>query len=468
MCTSPVFVGRTSYPCGRCDECRQAEEYKLGLVGVANLNEYHDVFSVTFTYDDENIPLCVKSIVVDYSQGCYFLVDHFVNECSSVYSSRILTPEGLRDIWRSRDKDDTLGCVLLSKNLYNYRNIQEVLVDLRKNYFYAGTKTHEELFYGDYFNSPFVEIYSVLCPVADITHVQKWLKRFRETHFRYTGVRPDISYTGVAEYGPLRCRPHFHLCIFANDIDVDLLRSFVTAIPYQGVQITGVWRYGNSVLKHADKSDLCYARNMSKYVAKYGKKQDKGIHLLEALHVVPSFRRITSKGYYDPIKKFVQKTILRDIPFQKYMDVLDDAYIPCQDEELDCYAQIISNRLKQKYSLCGKQFFIPRSFVSDILTKTYSYEYSCAGLTIDGEKIVYETTRIRCQKSVLWQAVNYFEGVQNLESLIRECWKMSDEYGCSFYSAFDEITRLQSVSAYDRDRDHGSNIVKRYKDHAVI
>lgn len=468
MCTSPILVGRSKFPCGHCDECRKAEEYRLGLVGIANLNDYHDVFSVTLTYDEQNIPLAVKSLFIDYSQGCYFIVDNFISEVRSNYSSLVLTPEGLRQIWLDREHDDTLGCVLLSDNLYSYKSIKDCFDNLRKNFYFSGYKTFEEVSYADYFDNPFVEIYSLLCPIADISHVQKWLKRFRETHFRMHGYRPDISYTGVAEYGPLRCRPHYHFCIFANDVDADLLRAFVTNKPYLGEFMSGSWSLGFGVVKHTDKSDLCYARNMSKYVAKYGKKLEKGVHVLEAIHVVPSFRRITSKGYYDAIKKFVASTILRNIPFRDYMDTLDDSYVPDQDIDLDYYAMVVADRLQQKYTLCGKQFYIPRSFVADILTKQYSYEYTCAGYTIKGEKILYEVSRVRSQKSILWSAVVYYERTCDLQNTMRECWKIADEQGISFYSAFDEITALQARVADDRKCRDRSYIHERYKEHAVV
>lgn len=472
MCVNPIRCGSLVFPCGKCDECLISAEFKLGLVGVCNLSKYRNVFSVTLTYDDNHIPLKVRTLFVNYESGTYFFADDFVVDIEAFRANFLFEPNRLRQVWKNRDKESTLGVISLSPD-YTDEQIQKLLFDLRYTYDYIGVKDSREIIRDEILSDPMIEAVSFLVPCARISDVQKWLKSFREYYFRRTGVRPDISYSGVAEYGPLRCRPHYHLCIFGNnDSDntlVNLLKSFVTGCKYLNVLDVPHWKHGTGVFKCTDLSNIQYATNVAKYTAKYGKKVSKGVHLCEATHVVPSFRRITSKGYYDALTDFVCKTILRDIPFMDYMDCInDDKDSFLNDTKVMEYAQIIVDRLSQKYSLFGRMVKIPRSCVGDVLTIDYTYKIKCYGYDIEHEKLTYEVLVRRRKKSILWNAVNFIEGYTDVDNTLREIAQMQEEFGIEYGDAFDEVQARKEFSE-QADRSNSFRYHNpRYNEHVII
>lgn len=468
MCVNPIRCGSVVFPCGKCDECLMLAEYKLGLVGVCNLSKYRNVYSVTLTYDDDHIPLKARTLFVNYESGTYFFADDFLVDSSPLF----ILPEQLRELWKMRDKDSTLGVVSLSPE-YTDDQIQKLLFDLRYTFDYIGVKDSREIIRDEILSDPMIEAVSFIVPCARISDVQKWLKSFREYFYRRTGVRPDISYSGVAEYGPLRCRPHYHLCIFANNDTnntlVDILRCFVTGSRYLNSVSVPHWKNGTGVFKCTDVSNIDYARNMAKYTAKYGKKVSKGVHLCEATHVVPSFRRITSKGYFDALTEFVCNTILRDIPFMDYMDCInDDKDSFLKDPKVLEYAQTIINRLEQKYSLFGRMVKIPRSCVGDVLTIDYTFKIKCYGYDIEHEKLTYEVLVRRRKKSILWNAVNFIEGYSDVDNTLREIAQLQNEYGFNYGTAFDEV-KLRQELFKECDRSNSLRYHNpRYKEHVII
>ncbi len=472
MCVNPIRCGSLVFPCGKCDECLISAEYKLGIVGVCNLSKYRNVYSVTLTYDDEHIPLKLRTLFVNYESGSYFLVDDFVVDIDSFRANLLFEPDSLRELWKSRDKDSTLGVVPLSPG-YTDENLERLLRDIRYTFDYIGVKDSREIIRDEILSNPMIEAVSFLVPCARISDVQKWLKSFREYYFRRTGVRPDISYSGVAEYGPLRCRPHYHLCIFANDDNAntlgDLLNCFVTGRKYLCVVDVPHWKHGTGVFKSTDLSNTEYARNVAKYTAKYGKKVSKGVHVCEATHIVPSFRRITSKGYFDSLTQFVCNTILRDIPFMNYMDCINDekdAFL--QDVKCMEYAQIIIDRLQQKYSLFGRMVKIPRSCVGDVLTIEYTYKTKCYGYDIEQNKLSYEVLVRRRKKSILWNAVNFIEGYTDVDNTLREIAQMQDEFGFEFGDAFDEVQARKEFSEQSERSNPFRHYNPRYNEHVII
>ena len=113
MCLNPIRLGTRLVPCGKCDECLQRLEYKLGFAGVANLGKYEYVHSITLTYDDEHVPLAVRNLVVDTEKKLYGIFEGVDGYTIMNDDSLSLLGCDLRGVWKSRNKYSTDGIVWL-------------------------------------------------------------------------------------------------------------------------------------------------------------------------------------------------------------------------------------------------------------------------------------------------------------------------------------------------------------------
>ncbi len=471
MCLNPIRLGSRLVPCGKCDECLQRLEYKLGFAGVANLGKYEYVHSITLTYDEEHVPLAVRNLVVDTEHRTYGIYEGLDGYFVFNDDSLLLLGREMRDVWNSRKKYSTDGIVWLG-DVSPSQNFIESLRDFH----YIGV-IDENLFsdYSDmyYCGSPHIQIYSYLTAVADSSHLQNFVKTIRVYYERFFGKAMDLTYTAVAEYGPLTCRPHYHVCMFTNDVDLAFIQSFFHLSgredsTYEGHKIKG-WRHGNCCIRTTSKADMNFATNVAKYTAKYGKKQSKGRHLNEDLRLVPMRRRLTSKGFYNCVEEVVKNQILKGIPYTDYMDdfeQLDNQYLPTprQDPQLWDYADMIVRRMSCKYSIYGKDYKIPFPWLTKVLTAHYTRKQTNYYIDDKG-KILFEEVAKPCSRaSILSKAVGALQGFADLQEMLRAVQELQDRLGLDYGSALDEVRHRQTDDVLSRKYDFEKHNITRYSE----
>lgn len=471
MCLNPIRLGSRLVPCGKCDECLQRLEYKLGFAGVANLGQYEYVHSITLTYDEAHVPLAVRNLVVDTEKKLYGVFEGIEGYTVMNDDSLSLLGRDLREVWNSRKKYSTDGLVWLG-DVSPSSGFIESLLDFN----FIGILNESEFSdYCEMYNcgKKSIYIYSYLTAVADSSHLQNFIKTIRVYYERFFGKVMDCTYTAVAEYGPLTCRPHFHVCMFTNDVDIAFIQSFFHLSGkedsiYEGHKIKG-WRHGNCCIRTTSKADMEFATNVAKYTAKYGKKQSKGRHLNEDLHLVPIRRRLTSKGFYNCVEDIVKYVILAGIPYTDYMDDyqdLENLHLPTprEDPKLWEYANTIVRRMECKYSIYGKDYKIPFPWLTKVLTACYSRKQTNYYIDEKGKILFEEVDKPCCRTSVLSKAVSALQGFADLQDMLREVQELQDRLGLDYGSALDEVRRRQTDNVLSRKYDFKKHISKGYSE----
>lgn len=430
MCTRPIRINGFTLPCGRCPECLKAQELTLGFYGIANAKKYTSVASITLSYDDKHIPLVSNTLVIDHSSKTY----------RSLYDYNITTPE--RDLCTYSDSDDELRKIWLSRDKSKgYVQLFNPYLDIQIDKFKPSSlKGYSHDGYFDYhpYRSAEHQYVNLLYPIGHISHLQSWFKKLREYHNRIYGFYPDMSYTAVMEYGPATGRPHFHVCLFFNNLDNKFLRNMCYpdefTITNSGVSfsLTG-WSHGSvnkctihdiASLGKDGKPHYEDALHFAKYVAKYGKKSDKGKNFIEIARLVPPARRLTSKGFKDSAKRICEDIILKDVPKDLW-------HIPSLElydrlDELLPYAEVIKDRMTDKYSILP--MCKPQRIPNDVLLHCLDYTYN---KTLYGYEIYHpKKTPIRKVSacSALYLAVKIIERSDNLEDSIRTFKEFANRY----------------------------------------
>ena len=420
MCTRPIRINGFTLPCGKCPECLKSQELTLGFYGMCNASRFIHVASITLSYDDDHIPLVSNTLLIDHSSKTY----------RSLYDYNITAPE--RDLCAYSDSSDEMRKIWLSRDkskgyVQIFSPHSPVVVD---DFTPSELKGYTHDGYFDYSNESLTFDYvNLIHPIGLISHLQSWFKKLREYHYRIYGFYPDMSYTAVMEYGPATGRPHFHVCLFFNNMDKTFLRNMCYpdefTLKYSGVNfsLTG-WSHGSvnkctihdvASLGKDGKPHYVDALHFAKYVAKYGKKSDKGKNFIELARLVPPSRRLTSKGFKDSAKRICEEIILKDVP-------KDFWHIPSEElyerlDELMPYAEVIKDRMSCKYSILPS--CKPQKIPNDVLLHCLNYTYF---KTLYGYEI-YNPKKIPIRKeyacSALYLAVKIIERSDNLEDSIR-------------------------------------------------
>lgn len=430
MCTRPIRINGFTLPCGKCPECLKSQELTLGFYGIANANKYTSVASITLSYDDKHIPLVSNTLLIDHASKTY----------RSLYDYNITSPE--RDLCTYSDSNDDLRKIWLSRDKSKgYVQLFNPYLDIQTDKFKPSSLkgySHDGFFDYHPYRSADFEFVNLLYPIGHISHLQSWFKKLREYHNRIYGFYPDMSYTAVMEYGPATGRPHFHVCLFFNNLDKTFLRNmcypdeFTTT--YNGVSfsLTG-WLHGSvnkctihdiASLGKDGKPHYEDALHFAKYVAKYGKKSDKGKNFIEIARLVPPARRLTSKGFKDCAQRICEDIILKDVPKDLWHIPSDELYERL--DELMPYAEVIRDRMTQKYSILP--MCKPQRIPNDVLLHCLDYTYN---KILYGYEIYHpKKTPIRKVSacSALYLAVKIIERSDNLEDSIRTFKEFANGY----------------------------------------
>ena len=430
MCTRPIRINGFTLPCGKCPECLKSQELTLGFYGIANANKYTSVASITLSYDDKHIPLVSNTLLIDHASKTY----------RSLYDYNITTPE--RDLCTYSESDDELRKIWLSRDkCKGYVQLFNPYLDIQIDRFKPSSLkgySHDGFFDYHPYRSADFEYVNLLYPIGHISHLQSWFKKLREYHNRIYGYYPDISYTAVMEYGPSTGRPHFHVCLFFNNMDKTFLRNMCYpdefTITYSGVSfsLTG-WSHGSvnkctihdiASLGKDGKPHYKDALHFAKYVAKYGKKSDKGKNFIEIARLVPPSRRLTSKGFKDSAKRICEDIILKDVPKDLWHIPSDELYERL--DELLPFAEVIKDRMTQKYSILP--MCKPQRIPNEVLLHCLDYTYN---KTLYGYEIYHpKKTPIRKVSacSALYLAVKIIERSDNLSDSIRAFKEFANGY----------------------------------------
>lgn len=408
MCLEPINLRGRLVSCGKCAECLLAEELTLGFRGVANIGKYQNLASITLSYDDEHVPLVLNGIRAfnDGEDKYYTTLFDFEDKYASSWD--LPCEYNLREIWLERPSQglSKVPFVWLQEPSFG---LQSLLSDE-----WSRHVSEQKFLPADCLG---------IFPAGDIKHLQSWFKKFREYHQRIFGCKADIAYSAVLEYGPDTCRPHFHIALFFNDIDYNFIYRMCQQeeCNYNGHKMTG-WKYGSI--------NTCKIRNISaspddavrisKYVAKYAKKSDKGKHLFEKLGLVPTFRRCVSTGFNVASRELALDLICRDLQddprFQRWCKipgeyVENDKAREYVEDGLIEMADVISRRLDEHYHLYGSSYKIkvPPCILREALSATTLKLYYDTKSTEEGH-LVYREVHI---SSILWQAVGYVKACDN-------------------------------------------------------
>lgn len=273
-------------PCGKCEECTKTRQDHHAYKLYQRIRNLSCCYHLTLTYAPEHLPFAQSYNYIDHESGEVF---------------RISSPELLPE-------DDNLNSL---RGWYS-----EQLKSSRPVYYYSQPyKLFED------------SIEAVITPSLKRSDVRSALKVCRITYERRYGRKaPDFVYSFCGEYGPTRCRPHYHMVIASKD-DID---TFV-------IQFCAYWEshYGYYVRKKVNRINdnntdgyELVAKYLSKYVSKgdfecdsvvsgYAEKgrvcQSRGLdpRLHEEVfetEIIPYYRAYDLFGPYDPLSMRLQSS----------------------------------------------------------------------------------------------------------------------------------------------------------------
>lgn len=150
--------------------------------------------------------------------------------------------------------------------------------------------------------------------------VQKWLKRGRERYKRDTGIRTDICYFLVQEYGSSTSRPHFHILVFGMNL-LDYQKYFGHPWNRDFGFTRPVWKRYTPWEK---KDYNCIVRYVSKYIT----KGDFSNSLVKE-GIMPQPYRLISKGIGAGYLNQSKFDIWKSNEFTRWMSISkmsDDTY----------------------------------------------------------------------------------------------------------------------------------------------
>ncbi len=226
-----------AFPCGHCVECvkKYQNDWMLRLDDEAT--QWRTMMFATLTYSNGRIPFVriAGDKLVDYRY-------YFMKRIAALPYKE-----------RSRYKDDTSG------------------------------------FYDYLFPERIATTDSLLVPYADISDIQKFMKRLRITFFRHEGRPLECKYFICSEYGPNTLRPHYHMILFCNEHEY-LIQKYIKEC-YDLGNVHDIHR----ITSYKDRGVLDAMRYVSKYTSKPAEFENPYV----VAGAIPKPRRLSSKGLGD-------------------------------------------------------------------------------------------------------------------------------------------------------------------------
>ena len=313
-CLHPVKVktlrGIQLVKCGKCPACENALRSELRAKVQFEENNALSCFFITLTYSDENLPLfCLRSDLIENSDLQYdihgnTIDDEFYRSFKSVKYTDIYGDKQSYDGSFSLASRN-VGFFPLSERIQNdnyNKRLDSWCIDLDNSIYscciLGSASDHFELLLRDYHSQLENNVakcrslglrnntlswykyiddnygfsHSDCVPLLYYPDLQRFIKRLRKQitlNFKDEKVR----YYAVGEYGTSSYRPHWHILLFTNSVDVPnwLQQSFYknSVLSKQDRTINGstildsLWKYGTSTI---DKTDGKASGYISNYV----------------------------------------------------------------------------------------------------------------------------------------------------------------------------------------------------------
>lgn len=436
MCLCPVNINGIQYPCGKCPDCKAAQAYKYGLKGIMVGSKFTACANLTLTYRDECVPWRKYALYLVSGHYVFHPIADVVRYsdaatgevlCADVDPSLIVEREFSFNgqSYRVRVVSDTLP-VRVELDEFTSLSLDPMLdccgdcpirfKDTGFTYVFdfedntVSRKPWSEIFVDDcctYVGSCYLQ-------VVYQRDLQLLLKRFRERYYSICGYRPEIPYVGVSEYGPNTCRPHFHLCLFFDDVtDYDFIER----------DLVDEWLrlFGNVVEKKRSRTeDPAAFANFAKYVAKYGKKIDKAKHVLDMFRVLPMSHTFSSVGFRAKCNEVVRELYLAGRPQYSFFSDVSTLHRALLDACNFTYVVPSSVPLGGgQFGVVSRVKRVPYTFITDALDKDYYLK--CSKL-VDGKYVTYyKIVKIRSALSRVISFVSRFGGVDLLARISSEC-----------------------------------------------
>lgn len=250
--TNRYTGARIAVDCGQCDYCihKRAQKASMRVKTAGSAFKYS--YFVTLTYDNEHIPLMnCKVLHSEYEDVVGISGDiHFGDEYHyyvPVSEYQCDDSSALRHIFF----EQVQGTVPYDREIKEYVPVKDnwfLSMDAIRS-FISKTQSVEKTDY------PVSAQYGRdnLIPFLNYVDVQNYIKRLRKYLFQQLGSYETLHFYAVGEYGPVRFRPHFHLLLFTNSVQVsEVLRQCHDKS----------WKFGRSDFQ-------CAAGGAASYVSSY-------------------------------------------------------------------------------------------------------------------------------------------------------------------------------------------------------
>lgn len=318
----PYHFSDMLVPCGKCIECMRDRSNDIAIRSYLAAQKFGNMAFVTLTYAPMNLPLAARLVLVDKEDGSVVKDSKykFVSESSSKIEEL-----------RKRFVD-----------LKNCKSSIHVPIDISNQF-------DVDCYSSDYY------CYAEVIPSLDRRDIKLWLKRVRISYKRKFGHSlPEFKYLCVGEYGPKTGRPHYHLNIFGlNESQV----NFIVAdwqVHYGFADIKMV----KPINSNGTSGFLAAARYIGKYIS-------KGVFECDAVKNgdCEKPRCCTSVGLFELSEGLIKYYRCEDV-FGRY-----DINRLCCDGTTGVFSlpdlEKLSEevRKRQKYSIGGFDYKLPRSFI---------------------------------------------------------------------------------------------------------
>ena len=217
--TNKYTGARIAVDCGQCDYCihRKAKKASMRVKTAGSAFKYS--YFVTLTYDNEHLPLMNCSVLhSDYEDVLGISGDiHFGNEHHQyipVSEYKCDDNSMLRHIFF----EQVQGTVPFDREVKEYLPVKDnwflsmgaIRSFINKTQAVDKTDYPASAQYGR----------DNLIPFLNYVDVQNYVKRLRKHLSLKLGSYETLHFYAVGEYGPVHFRPHYHLLLFTNSVEV--------------------------------------------------------------------------------------------------------------------------------------------------------------------------------------------------------------------------------------------------------
>lgn len=297
-------------PCGKCINCLKRRQNDFAVRVRAEAEKRGTMQLITLTYNNDNLPLVSTLWKVHKDTGEY-----------------------------ERLTDPDFVCYSRKEDFFGYRKEMAQIASTRE-------PRYIEVPLGD-----FDDLVIRITPSVCREDTKNWLKRCRQWYKREYGIDANFSYALVSEYGPQKCRPHYH-CVLLG-LSKEDAEAFCR-----------LWKFGYISCDNVLRSNPDGTDGFTRAAEYIGKYVSKGVFECQSVKdcTAVGCRMCTSKGLgNDIVKKFRNYLLAFDMVGVYDPDTffVPDKQRYLSRQELANLCSEIPKRLSVSYD--GKRYFaIPR------------------------------------------------------------------------------------------------------------